>query len=605
MTESPLIRRLFLGVDQSATGRVWRDRLDAPAAAQAQAMVQQHGMADLLARVIAGRRVPLAEAPAWLNPTVRSLMPDPDVLQDMPAAVTRLQRAVEKHETVAIFGDYDVDGASSSALIADFLELAGARCIVHIPDRIFEGYGPNRDAIDRLADAGATLLVTVDCGTTSHEPLAHAKARGMDVVVIDHHQAPVELPAVEALVNPNRQDDLSGLGSLCAAGVVFMTIVGLNRALRRAGWWTSLRPEPDLLSMLDLVALATVADVVPLVGLNRAFVVKGIEVMKARGRPGLAALFDVAKTNGPPLPWHLGFHLGPRINAGGRIGDATLGVTLLRMTDPVEAARIAGELDRLNRERQVIEVATVEEAEAEALASLGLEERGAAVVTAGDDWHPGVAGLVAARLKEKFRRPAFAIAFTGDTGVGSGRSVPGVDLGRAVREAVEQGLLVKGGGHAMAAGVTIRRERLGDFRGWLEERLHEAVSLARENDSVDIDAALTASGATAALVQSIEKAGPYGSGNPEPVFALPQHRLVDLSEVGENHLRVGVQAGDGARLTAMAFRAKDTPLHAFLKQKRGEPIHLAGALSIDRYRGEARAQMRVVDAADPARGHRR
>lgn len=605
MTESPFTRRLFLGVDQSATGRAWRDRLDAPAAAQAQAMVQQYGMADLLARVIAGRRVPLDEAPAWLNPTVRSLMPDPDVLQDMPAAVARLQHAAEKGETVAVFGDYDVDGAASSALIADFLELAGARCIVHIPDRIFEGYGPNSDAIDRLADAGATLLVTVDCGTTSHAPLAHARARGMDVVVLDHHQAPVELPAVEALVNPNRQDDLSGLGSLCAAGVVFMTIVGLNRALRRAGHWTALRPEPDLLSMLDLVALATVADVVPLVGLNRAFVVKGIEVMKARGRPGLAALFDVARTNGPPLPWHLGFHLGPRINAGGRIGDATLGVTLLRMTDPVEAARIAGELDRLNRERQVIEVATVEEAEAEALASLGLEERGAAVVTAGDDWHPGVAGLVAARLKEKFRRPAFAIAFTGETGVGSGRSVAGVDLGRAVREAVEQGILVKGGGHAMAAGVTIRRDRLGDFRGWLEERLHDSVAQARADDGVDIDAALTASGATADLVQSIDKAGPYGSGNPEPVFALPQHRLVDLAEVGENHLRVGVQAGDGARLTAMAFRAKDTPLHAFLKQKRGEAIHLAGTLTIDRYRGEARAQMRVVDAADPARSQRR
>ncbi|MBL8588613.1 MAG: single-stranded-DNA-specific exonuclease RecJ, partial [Methylobacteriaceae bacterium] len=377
------------------------------------------------------------------------------------------------------------------------------------------------------------------------------------------------------------------------------TLVDAARTLRQRGWWTDARPQPDLMQGLDLVALATVADVVPLVGLNRAFVVRGCELMRARGRPGLAALCDAARIGGPPRPYHLGFLLGPRINAGGRIGDAALGARLLRERDPVAAAAIAETLERLNRERQTIEAATVAEAEAEALAALGLEEKGAVVVTSSDAWHPGVVGLVAARLKERFRRPAFAVAFSGETGAGSGRSIAGVDLGRTVRAAVEAGLLVKGGGHAMAAGLTIERSRMGEFRAFLEQRLAAAVAVARAGEGLDIDAALTAGAAQVETLALIEQAGPYGSGNPDPLFVLPRHRIRDVATVGEQHLRVAAQAGDGSILRGMAFRAVGSPLGDFLTRKRGEIAHLAGHLSIDRFRGEERPQFRIVDAADP------
>ena len=419
-------QRLFLDVAQSALGRPWRPRLDIAGEQRALAIVQRHGLSDILARVLAGRGIGIDEASAYLDPTIRELMPDPSSLQDMDAAVERLVRAVTQKETVAIFGDYDVDGACSAALLASFLDGCGVPRLVRIPDRIFEGYGPNAEAIKELRAAGASLLVTVDCGTTSHEVLAGAKALGLDVIVLDHHQAPENLPDA-LVVNPNRQDDLSGLGPLCAAGVVFMALVGLNRALRGLGFWTASRPAPDLLQDLDLVALATVADVAPLTGLNRAFVVKGLAVLRGRGRRGLAALMDVARLVGPPQAWHLGFLLGPRINAGGRIGDAALGAKLLLTEDASEAQEIAGELDRLNHERRAIELATVEAAQAEADMALGQSGQGAAVVVAGEDWSPGIVGLVASRLKEKFQRPAFAIALAGKTGTGSGRSIAGVD----------------------------------------------------------------------------------------------------------------------------------------------------------------------------------
>ena len=364
-------------------------------------------------------------------------MPDPHQLTDMEAAAGRLADAVEKGEAVAVFGDYDVDGATSAALLTRYLRDCGLDPIVHIPDRIFEGYGPNVDAIRSFADRKTRLLVTVDCGTTSQETLAEANKLGMDVVVIDHHQADEELPEAVAIVNPNRADDLSGLGHLAAVGLVFMTLVAVTRTLRQRSFWSGSRAEPDLLSLLHLVALGTVADVVPLTGLNRAFVAKGLLAMRRREHLGLTALMDVSRLSGPPEPWHLGFLLGPRINAGGRIGRADLGVQLLLEEDVSEAARIAGELDRLNQERRAIEQATLEQAEAEALASLGLEEKGAVVVTAAEGWHAGVVGLVAARLKERYGRPAFAIAIgPGGIGTGSGRSIPGVDLGRAVRRAV-------------------------------------------------------------------------------------------------------------------------------------------------------------------------
>jgi single-stranded-DNA-specific exonuclease len=431
-----------------------------------------------------------------------------------------------------------------------------------------------------------------------------AQKIGLDTLVIDHHQAPEVQPPAHAIVNPYRLDDLSGLGHLCAAGVVYMVIVALNRALRQRGFWTPERPAPDLLAELDLVALATIADVVALKGLNRAFVAKGLAVMRGRGRPGLRALFDVARADGPPRPYHLGFLIGPRINAGGRIGDAALGAKLLMMRDETEAARIATELDRLNSERQAIEVTTLAEAEAEAIFALGLEEQGACVVTAGEGWHPGIVGLVAARLKEKFRRPAFAIAMNGKLGTGSARSIPGVDLGRIVRAAVDDGLLVKGGGHAMAAGLTIDRDRLVDFRAYLEERLGEIVARARASDSLSVDAAVTAGGATPDLIRMLEQAGPYGQGNPEPVFVLPAHRLTRATPVGKGHIKVRAVAGDGAGIEAIAFRAAESPLGQALQKNVGSAVHLAGTLSLDRWGGSERVQMRIVDLAIPLQGSR-
>jgi len=412
----------FLRVERSVLGRPWRDRLDPKGRALARAMVQQHGLPDALARVLAGRGVGCEECVDFLDPKLRSLMPDPSTLLDMDEAVARLVHAVQRGETVAIFGDYDVDGACSSALLSDFLNACGVENIIHIPDRIFEGYGPNIEAIRMLAGQGATLLITVDCGTTSHAALAEARALGMDAIVLDHHQAPVDLPDA-IVVNPNRQDDLSGQGALCAAGVVFLTLAALSRALRQRDWWTPSRPAPELLASLDLVALATVADVAPLTGLNRAFVVKGLQVMHGRARVGLSALIDSARLEGPIRASHLGFALGPRINAGGRIGDASLGARLLTLADGAEAARLAQELDRLNTERRAIEQHTLETAIAQAEAEMMKTNRLSCLVVAGEDWHPGVVGLIASRLKERFNVPSFAIAFNGEKGMSSGRTL--------------------------------------------------------------------------------------------------------------------------------------------------------------------------------------
>ncbi len=594
--------RFLLGVANSALGRPWRDRLDTAGAAQAMAIAQQTGLSDLLSRVLAGRGVGPEAAESYLDPTLRALLPEPFSLTAMKEATQRLADAVRKGETIAIFGDYDVDGACSSALLAEFLDYCGTSRLIHIPDRITEGYGPNSEAIRALAARGATLLVTVDCGTTSFEPFLEARRLGLDVIVLDHHQAPEILPEA-IVVNPNRQDDVSGQGALCAAGVVFVALVALNRELRQRGLWNERLP-PDLLLGLDLVALATVADVAPLTGLNRAFVVKGLALMKARGRIGLRALADVAGLNGPPRAYHLGFLLGPRINAGGRIGDAALGARLLLMRDDIEATGVATELDQLNGERQALEKLMVEEALGEAYKSLGAAEEGACVLACGADWQPGIVGLVASRLKEIFGRPAFAIALSGDIGTGSARSIAGVDLGKIVRAAVERGLLVKGGGHAMAAGVTILRDKLDDFRAYLEEAMAEPVAQSRKNSGLAVDGLLTASACAPNLVEDIEKAGPFGSGNPEPVFVLPEHKIVEVIPFGDDHLRIRVQAGDGARLELAAFRAARGPLGAALAQARGERAHLACTLSLDHWGGKARVKARLVDLAFCLKGVR-
>jgi single-stranded-DNA-specific exonuclease len=592
--ESP---RAFLDVSRSILGRPWRDRCADPALqAYAATMTQAHGLPDLLARVLSGRGIRPAEVDAHLNPRLRDLMPDPACLVDMEAAAARLARAVATSETVAIFGDYDVDGAASAALLAAYLRAFGLDVRIHIPDRITEGYGPNAAAVTSLWEAGATLLVCVDCGTSGHAPLEAARALGLDVVVLDHHGAPETLPPAEALVNPNRLDDLSGLGHLCAAGVVFLTLVALNRRLRHDG--VANARLPDLTAALDLVALATVADVVPLIGLNRAFVVQGLKVMRGRGRPGLAALLDAAALSEAPEAWHLGYLVGPRINAGGRIGEAGLGARLLTTSDGAEAARIAAELDRLNRERQTIEAEAVAAAEAEMDHALTHDPDRPVLVAASADWHPGVVGLIAARLKERFGRPAFAFAVRPDgTATGSGRSIPGADLGRAVRAAVEAGLALKGGGHAMAAGITLGSSDTSAFSAFLAHDLAEAVREARAVEALLLDGTVSAGGATAEVVRLLQRAGPFGSGAPEPVFALPRHRIVDAGLVGNGHVRARLRSRDGQTVGAICFRAAQGPLGQAILGGIGREFHVAGTLSVDNWRGADRAQVRICDLA--------
>jgi single-stranded-DNA-specific exonuclease len=593
----------FLGVARSATGRVWRDRLDPRGAARALAIAQRYQVPEMLARVIAGRGIDIDAVEDFLDPTIRKLLPDPLTVTEMEAAAKRIADAASRGEKVAIFGDYDVDGATSAALLTWHLRHCGLDPLIHIPDRIFEGYGPNVEAVRGLAAKGATLLVTVDCGTTSIEPLAEARKLGMNVVVIDHHQCGDDLPVVDALVNPNRPDDLSGLGHLAAVGLVFVTLVAVNRELRARNFWSDERPEPNLLDALHHVALGTVADVASLTGLNRAFVAKGLIALRRRDHVGHTALMDVARLSGPPEAWHLGFMLGPRINAGGRIGRADLGVRLLLEGDISEAARIAAELDRLNTERRVIEQMAEAQAEAEALASLGLDDKGSVIVTASEGWHPGVVGLVASRLKEKFSRPAFAIALEpGGIGTGSGRSIPGVDLGKVVREAVNEGILLKGGGHAMAAGITLKKERLAEFRAFVETALAATVADARHANELFIDGAVTARAVTTDFVATLNRAGPFGAGNPEPLIALPSHQLVYADEVGQAHLRLRFKSGDGSFVNAIAFRSVGQKLGNALVENRGQMLHVAGSLTVDRWQGSERVQMRVADVAVPDPG---
>lgn len=586
----------FLNVSASLTGRAWVERLDDQQSRIAKAIGQRTGMSEILARILAGRGVGIDEAEDYLSPTLRTLMPDPSSMADMDRLVERLVRAVTDNERVALFGDYDVDGACSCALMSRYLRHFGLDPEVYIPDRIFEGYGPNIAAIDKLIDGGARLIVTLDCGTVSEGPIAHARSRGADVLVIDHHLSDHDLPDANALVNPNRPDDISGLGYLCAAGVTFMVLVGVNRALRRRGD----TGQPDLMQLLDLVALATVCDVVPLTRLNRAFVVRGLEVARRQANRGIGALALAARVTGPLNPYHLGYLVGPRINAGGRIGDAALGTRLLTLDDEHEALVIAARLNDLNAERQKLELEAVEQAAAVAEEEIGQGEGPPVLVLASANWHAGVVGLIAARLRERFERPAFAIALHPDgTGVGSGRSMPGVDLGRAVIAAVEADIIQKGGGHAMAAGVTLRPGQLGPFRAHMSEALKESVGAARALTALKIDAALSARGATVDFVQDIERAGPFGSGNPQPVFAFPGHRVRFPQIVGTGgHVSFQLTADDGARIKAIAFRAAQSPLgQALLAAGPDTRLHVAGTLGLDHYQGQASVQLRVTDAA--------
>ncbi|MEL6968440.1 MAG: single-stranded-DNA-specific exonuclease RecJ [Pseudomonadota bacterium] len=598
MTIAEHFNDAFLGVDQSASGQRWVDALDWKQKGQAEAIEERWGLSGIVSRVLAARDVMPEEAEAFLSPTLRELLVDPSRLTDLDQSCARLATAIEQKEQVAIFGDYDVDGAASAALLGRFFQHHGVPFEIYIPDRIFEGYGPNELAISELKDRGASLLITVDCGSTSHSSLAHAQKLGLDCVVIDHHQVDAELPPAAALVNPNRHDDLSGQGHLCAAGVVFLVLVGLNRHLRASA---SIAGLPfDLMAVLDLVALATVCDIVPLKGVNRAFVLRGLETLEKSRHPGLRTLIRAARLDGPVRPWHFGFILGPRINAGGRIGDAALGARLLMTMDAGEAEAIAGQLDSLNRERQVMEIRMLEEAVSEAEREIGDGPGPAVLVTQSDTWHAGIVGLLASRLKDRFHRPAFAITFDDrNVGTGSGRSISGVDLGAAVRSAVENEILVKGGGHAMAAGLTVRRDKLGAFRAHVEETCQRSVE-ANASRRLKIDAAVSASAANLGLLRDLARCGPFGAGHRAPVFAFPSHRLMNASVVGGNHIRVVLQAQSGATVEGISFRSVDTPLGDFLLNARGEKIHVVGTLETNFYRGSERVQLRVMDVAHSA-----
>jgi len=595
----------LLGVTHSARGNAWRDRLGPGQINTATAISQQHGLPELLGRVLAARGVTPESVPVFLDPTIKALMPDPTVFTAMDKATQRLADAIERREPVAIFGDYDVDGACSSALMSRFLSHHGVGSRIYIPDRATEGYGPNKTAIEALVKEGAKLIVTVDCGTTSFDALAVARGLKTDVVVLDHHQADEKLPDVLAVVNPNRQDDVSGQGHLCAAGVVFVTLVSVARELRRRGAYANGTPEPRLLQELDLVALATVADVVPLTGLNRAFVTKGLQVMRARENIGLRALNDAAGLNQPPSTYHLGFILGPRINAGGRIGDAALGARLLTTDDEVEAARIAALLDKLNAERKAIETGMLEEAMADAERQIDEAPDAAIIITGSETWHKGVVGLVASRLVERFRRPACVIAWEKDgssgalTGTGSLRSVAGVDIGSAVRAAVAAGHLAKGGGHAMAAGLTVAKATFEAAKSYLMDALQASSASAQEMSGLEIDGALTCGAANDELIGLIEQAGPYGQGNPQPRFVFPAHRIKFAKVVGQAHVRCVIEGADGTRLDGVAFRAAGQPLGDLLMSTNGMPLHIAGTLKRDTWGGREKIELMIDDAADP------
>ena len=575
----------FLGVDSSLTGRRWVG--PAPEhERQAEALAQITRLPPALCAVLARNRVGADAVADFLAPSLRALLPDPMSLRDMGPAAERVLAALERREKIAVFADYDVDGGASAALVLTWLRALGHDATLYIPDRIDEGYGPNEPAMEALArDHG--LIVCVDCGTLSHGPVA--AARGADVVILDHHLAAENLPDALAVVNPNRQDESGDLGHLCAAGVVFLLLVEANRRLRARGL-----QGPDLMGMLDLVALATVADVAPLIGVNRAFVRQGLKVMGQRRRPGLVALSDVARIDTAPKPYHLGFVLGPRVNAGGRIGAADLGARLLSTADPVEAGRLAARLDQLNDERRAVESAVREEAMAQA------ERRGTEgplVWAASEDWHPGVIGIVAARLKEATNRPAVVIALDGAEGKGSGRSVAGVDLGASIQRLAAEGLLLRGGGHRMAAGLTVARDQLDAAMARLSELLARQGAGTGGAGDLRLDGLLMPSAATVELVESLDAAGPFGQAAPAPRFAFADMTVLDARRVGANHLKIRFGDLSGPQIDGIAFGAYDTELGPAVERAGRARMHLAGRVEINSFGGRNKVQLRLDDAA--------
>jgi single-stranded-DNA-specific exonuclease len=574
----------FLGVESSATGRRWIG----PTPAQdrhAQALIQTTGLPDALCRVLAAREVEGENAAAFLAPSLRELMPDPSSLKDMDKAATRFLAAVSGRQRIAIFADYDVDGGTSAALLISWLRDLGLTATLYIPDRIIEGYGPNEGAMAMLAK-DHDLIVCVDCGTLSHDPIKAAAP--VDVIVLDHHQGGETLPLAHCVVNPNRQDEVTELTYLCAAGVVFMLLVAVNRLMRSDG-----KAGPDLLALLDLVALATVADVAPLQGLNRAFVQQGLKIMGQRKRVGLTALADVARMDTAPSAYHLGFLLGPRVNAGGRIGKADLGARLLSTDDPHEASALAERLEDLNKDRREIEeqvrLQAMEQAEARGFDA-------PLVWAAGEGWHPGVVGIVASRLKDAANRPALVIGLDGEDGKGSGRSISGIDLGASIARLVAEGLLEKGGGHKMAAGLSVSRDKLAPAMARLTELLAAQGSDNAGPSNLRVTGVLAPRAVTVELIEQLEQAGPFGSGAPAPRFALPSVRVTFAKRAGENHLRLTFQDEGGSRIDAIAFRAFDSQLGPLLEGHNGAIFNVAGRLEVDSWGGRKKPKLRLEDA---------
>ena len=591
----------FLGVERSFTGRRWLARPYDER--MALALAQRFTLPDLIARSLSARNLDLETAPAFLEPRLRDLLPDPSLFKDMDKAADRAVAAVQRGEKIAVFGDYDVDGGTSTALLARFFRAVGVEIRPYIPDRMREGYGPNSAAMQTLADEGVTLVICVDCGTTAHEPLAAARTMGLDVIILDHHTAEPQLPPAYAVVNPNRLDEaMSGtFGTLAAVGVSYLFVIALNRALRKAGWYNAAAseagravPEPDLRQWLDLVALGTVCDVVKLTGLNRAFVAQGLKVMTQRHNAGIAALATVAGVKGPMDAFAAGFMLGPRVNAGGRVGLADCGARLLATDDPATAATLAAQLHQFNAERRAIEAQVLIEAEA-----MMFDTTAPLAFVASENWHAGVIGIVAARLKEKFQRPAIVIALDNGIGKGSGRSIGSVDLGAAVIAARQAGLLLNGGGHKMAAGLTVAQDAIPALRDFLNDRIGRQLEAEPLQATLSIDGLASGQALQADFVEKLAALSPFGTGNPEPRYALADCRIVKADIVGEKHVSVIVMQG-GLRLRGIAFRAMDSDLGLALLSQKSRPCHLAGHLRIDEWNGEKRVQFQVEDAAEVA-----
>lgn len=588
----------YLDVARSYQGRRWMLRTcDDRRVATLQQVL---GLPEVVCRVLVGRGVGVEEAEAFLTPTLREQLPDPSHLKDMDAAVARLLAAIEGGETIAVFGDYDVDGATSSALLLRFLRAVGAEPVLYIPDRLKEGYGPNADAMRELAAQGVRVVVTVDCGITAFAPLEAAAEAGLDVIVIDHHEAEVRLPKAAAVVNPKRLDDPSPHKHMAAVGVTFLLIVALNRALREGDYYGPHCEPPRLMEWLDIVALGTVCDVVSLTGVNRALVTQGIKVMGQRGNAGITALMDVAGVKDRPDAYTLGYVLGPRVNAGGRVGQCDLGARLLSCDDAEEALGLAQRLHEHNQERQEVEAAVLYEAIEMAEADAAADGAAPLVMVAGAAWHPGVIGIVAGRLKERYNLPTCVVALDGGMAKGSGRSVPGIDLGRAIIAAREAGLLSAGGGHAMAAGFSLPEEKLPAFKDFLTERIAEQVAVGGIVPTLELDGAVDLRGANADLLALLARCGPYGAGNEEPRFVIPGVRVSKADIVGQGHVRCFLTGNAGGRLKAIAFRCVDSDLGVALLQSQGQALHVAGTLRLDTWQGRNEAQLIIDDAAPVA-----